>query len=192
MKRARKNPKTRPAPPGSLQGVLPFDSCGGAQPEPGAPSAPPATVPPGHGQGPADARPERSTPDGVMPEASCETAASSKPPASLVPPVSRILAGSSETSAKNGTTTQGRKPLDLPGVPADGTVASPFSTAINSAVVTTQRREAVERPSTPASRMLDGSWSGTLQDAAGAPRVDQRTWRDLLPLLRGLCDAATR
>jgi hypothetical protein len=44
----------------------------------------------------------------------------------------------------------------------------------------------------PTSRTLDSSSSGTLQDAAGAPRVDQRTWRDLLPLLRGLCDAATR
>ncbi len=137
-------------------------------------------------QGPADARPERSTPDGVRPEARCETAASSKPPVSLVPPVSRILEGSPETSAKSGTTTQGRLPFGLPGVPADRTVAAPSWTAINSAVFTTQRPETVERPSTLGSRILEGSWSSTPQDAARPQPMGLHTWKELLPLLRGL------
>lgn len=41
-------------------------------------------------------------------------------------------------------------------------------------------------PVSPAGRILEGSWSSTPHDAAELPRVDLRTWKELLPLLRGL------
>jgi hypothetical protein len=41
-------------------------------------------------------------------------------------------------------------------------------------------------PASPAGRILEGSWSSTPHDAAELQRVDLHTWKELLPLLRGL------